>query len=63
MKNVNKILIVVLFLIIIGLLIAFSSVYPFTTVGYGWQCAICGFFGLLWIICLLIEICKKDIEV
>ncbi len=60
MKNVIKILSVVFFIIIILLLIAFSSIYPFTTIGYGWQCTLCGFFGLLLIICLLIEIWKKD---
>jgi membrane associated rhomboid family serine protease len=62
MKNVNRILIVVFFVIIIALLVAFTSIYPFTTVGYGWQCALCGFFGLLWIVCLLIEVRKKDVE-
>jgi hypothetical protein len=63
MKNVNKILIVVFFIILVLLMVAFTSIYPFTTIGYGWQCASYGFFGLLWIICLLIEISKKDIEV
>lgn len=62
MKNVNRILIVVLFFIIIALLVAFSSIHPFTTVHFIWQCAICGFLGLLWVACLLIEIWKKDVE-
>ena len=62
MKNVNRILIVVLLFIIVVLLVAFSSIYPFTTVGFVWQCVLCGFFGLLWIICILVEIWKKDIE-
>ena len=61
MKNVNRILSVVFFIIIILLLVAFSSVYPFTTIGYGWQCILCGFFGLLWIASLLFEIWKKGI--
>jgi membrane associated rhomboid family serine protease len=61
MKNVNKALIVIIFVIMIVLLYAFSSIYPFTTIGFAWQCAICGFVGLLWIVCLLIEIRKKDI--
>jgi hypothetical protein len=60
MKNVHKILSVVFFFIIIFLVLAFSSIYPFTAVGYIWQCTLCGFFGLLWIICLLIEVWKKD---
>ncbi len=62
MKNVNKILILVFFIVIIVLLVAFSSIYPFTTISYGWQCALCGFFGFLWIVCLLIEVWKKDVE-
>jgi membrane associated rhomboid family serine protease len=61
MKNVSRILSVVFFVIIVVLLVAFSSIYPFTTIGYGWQCALCGFFGFLWIASLLIEIWKKDI--
>jgi membrane associated rhomboid family serine protease len=62
MKNVNKILIVVFFIIFIALFVAFTSIYPFTSLGYIWQCALCGFFGLLWIVCILIEIRKKDVE-
>ncbi len=62
MKNVNKVLIVVFLVILIVLLIAFSSIRPFSELGYAWQCAICGFFGLLLIICVLIEIWKKDVE-
>jgi hypothetical protein len=62
MKNVNRILIAVFFFVIVFLLIAFSSIYPFTALAFVWQCVICGFFGLLWIICILIEIRKKDIE-
>jgi membrane associated rhomboid family serine protease len=59
MKYVNKVLIVVSFVAIILLLIAFTSISPFTDISYAWQCALCGFFGLLWITCLLIEIRKK----
>lgn len=62
MKNVNKILIVVLFIVIVVLVVAFTSIYPFTTLNYGWQCALCGFFGFLWVVCILIEIWKKDVE-
>lgn len=62
MKNVNKILIAVFFVIIILLLVAFTSIYPFTAIGYLWQCALCGFFGLLWITCLLINVWKKEAE-
>jgi len=62
MKNVNRILIVVFFVILVFLLVAFTSIYPFTTLNYVWQSVICGFIGLLWIVCLLIEIRKKDTE-
>ncbi len=62
MKNVNKILIVVFFIVFVLLLVAFTSIYPFTTIGYAWQCVVCGFFGFLWIVSILIEIWKKDIE-
>ncbi len=61
-KNVNRILIVVFFIIFVALLVAFTSIYPFTTIGYMMQCVLCGFFGFLWIVCLLIEIWKKDVE-
>ena len=61
MKNVNRILSVVFLVILILLLIAFSSIYPFTTVGYAWQCVLCGIFGFLWIATLLIEIWKKNV--
>lgn len=62
MKNVIRILIVVFFVILVFLLVAFTSIYPFTMLNYVWQSAVCGFFGLLWIVCLLIEIWRKDIE-
>ncbi len=62
MKNVNRILIVIFFVILVTLIIAFTSIYPFTLIGFGWQCAISGFIGLLWIICILIEVRKKDVE-
>lgn len=60
MKNVNQILIIILFVILVALIVAFSAIYPFSTVGYGWQCIISGFVGLLLIISLLIEVWKKD---
>jgi hypothetical protein len=62
MKNVNRILLVVFFVIFVFLLFVFTSIYPFTMISYVWQIVICGFFGLLWIVCLLIEIRKKDAE-
>ncbi len=62
MKYANQILIVLLFIILIGLIVAFSSIYPFSAVGYGWQCIISGFVGLLLVICLLIEAWKKDVK-
>ena len=62
MKNVNRILIAVFFIVLVALLVAFTSIYPFTTLNYAWQCALCGFFGLLWIVCLLIETWKRDVD-
>ena len=62
MKNVNKIMIVVFSTIIVVLLVAFSSIYPFTALGFMWQCAIVGILGLLLIACILIEVWKKDVE-
>ena len=61
MKNVNRILSVVFFIIIVLLLVAFSSIYPFTTVGYGWQCTLYGFFGLLWIATLLYDMWERGL--
>jgi hypothetical protein len=58
----NKILIAVFFVILITSIIAFSYIYPFKTLGYGWQCAISGFVGFLLIVCILIEVRKKDIK-
>ncbi len=61
MKNVNRTLSIVFFVIIVVLLVAFTCIYPFTTIGYVWQCVLCGIFGFLWIASLLVEIWKKDV--
>ena len=62
MKNINRILFVVSFIAIIVLLIAFTSIRTFKQISYVWQCGLYGFFGLLWIACLLIELWKKEIK-
>lgn len=60
MKKGHRILGAVFFVLMVAALVAFTAVAPFTMVDYRWQCAICGFFGLLWIICLLIELATKE---